>query len=613
MRLLLSLALIPGLFGTVGVSAADLAGMLRLSPANPHYLEWRGKPILLITSGEHYGAVVNLDFDYAKYLATLEAAKLNGTRVFLAYREQPTAFNIAGNSLAPKPDRFITPWIRSTTPGYFDGGNKFDLERWDLAYFERLRDFVKQAAGRGVVVEANLFSCFYSPNSWQTHPFHASNNINGIGQAPWDEVLTLKHPTLVAAQERYVRKVVEELRDFDNVYFEICNEPYIGGVSREWEVYMTAVVADAQKMHPHPKLISWNIANNTAKVVDPPAAVSIFNFHYAVPPEAVADNYALNRVIGDNETGFRGTNDAPYRMEAWDFIVAGGGLFNHLDYSFTAGFEGGNFVYPATQPGGGGTELRRQFGVLRNFIDGFDFVRMRPDNSTIVGGVPGSHTGRALAQPGRAYALYFRPSLITRFSVRWTGYIEVPATAEYTFYTVSNDGVRLWIDERPLINNWTDHSEKEDIGRISLQAGRPHPVKLEYFYNGGQAVMKLAWSRPGQGSEPIPATALLGPQRERDGLRGEYFAGPNFDRPWQTRTDAKVNFAWGTDSPFPLPQTGTPGPLELALPAGAWNVEWWDPVSGRVVSGSKVEAKGGRVSLAWPSLKDDLALRVLRP
>src|SRR5947209_7691832 len=101
-------------------------------------------------------------------------------------------------------------------------------------------------------------------------------------------------------------------------------------------------------------LISQNIANNKAKVANPHPAISIFNFHYAHPPTTVALNYGLNKVIGDNETGFRGTNDLPYRVEAWSFILAGGALFNNLDYSFVAGSENGSYVgYPAKQPGGG--------------------------------------------------------------------------------------------------------------------------------------------------------------------------------------------------------------------------------------------------------------------
>jgi hypothetical protein len=70
-----------------------------LHPDNPHYFLWRGKPTILITSGEHYGAVMNLDFDYRKYLDTLAADGMNYTRVFSgAYVEPQGAFNIARNT-----------------------------------------------------------------------------------------------------------------------------------------------------------------------------------------------------------------------------------------------------------------------------------------------------------------------------------------------------------------------------------------------------------------------------------------------------------------------------------------------------------------------------------
>src|SRR6266571_2028030 len=71
---------------------------LSLHPDNPHYFLFRGKPTVLITSGEHYGAVLNLDFDYIKYLETLGRDGLNLTRTFSgAYVEPPEAFNIASN------------------------------------------------------------------------------------------------------------------------------------------------------------------------------------------------------------------------------------------------------------------------------------------------------------------------------------------------------------------------------------------------------------------------------------------------------------------------------------------------------------------------------------
>src|SRR5262249_48939948 len=83
---------------------SGVAAPLQLCPANPHYLEFQGRPTLFLTSGEHYGAVLNLDFDYIKYLETLAEAGLNGTRTWSgAYCEPTTAFSIAENSLAPQP------------------------------------------------------------------------------------------------------------------------------------------------------------------------------------------------------------------------------------------------------------------------------------------------------------------------------------------------------------------------------------------------------------------------------------------------------------------------------------------------------------------------------
>ena len=312
------------------------ADPLALYPENPHYFLYHGKPTVLITSGEHYGSVLNPDFDYVKYLDTLAADGLNLTRTFSgSYAEPSGAFGIAVNRLAPKPGRLLSPWARSDQPGYANGGNKFDLTKWDPAYFARLKDFVAQAGRRGVVVELDLFCPMYKDPQWNLSPMNASNNINGLGAIGRDDVHTLdKNGGLLAVQEALVRKIVTELRDAENVYYEICNEPYFGGVTMEWQHHIADVITDAEKEFPHRHLISQNVANGAKKVVDPHPAISIFNFHYANPPAAVGQNYALNKVIGLNETGFKGTADDHYRMEAWEFILAGGGLYNNLDYSF---------------------------------------------------------------------------------------------------------------------------------------------------------------------------------------------------------------------------------------------------------------------------------------
>jgi hypothetical protein len=207
-----------------------------LHPDNPHYFLWRGEDVVLITSGEHYGAVLNLDFDYVRYFDELQRNKLNHTRTFSGlYREIASSFGITDNTLAPLPERFICPWARSATAGYADGGNKFDLSQWDPAYFTRLHDFMAQAQKRGIVVELNLFCPMYEDALWAVCPLHPDNNVNGTPACPREEVFTLKHPALLDIQLAMTRKLVQELQPYDNLYYEICNEPYFGGVTMEWQ------------------------------------------------------------------------------------------------------------------------------------------------------------------------------------------------------------------------------------------------------------------------------------------------------------------------------------------------------------------------------------------
>lgn len=394
-------------------AASTGAAALSLHPDNPHYFLFRGKPTIIITSGEHYGALLNLDFDYKKYLETLKKDHLNNTRVFSGvYCEPPGAFNITSNTLAPLPGRFISPWARSKKPGYANGGNKFNLEKWDRAYFRRLENLVSEANKRGIIVEMNLFCPFYEDSMWRLSPMNAANNVNNVGDIPRTNVYTLdKHGGLLPYQEELVRKIVRTLRLYDNVYYEIANEPYFGGITMEWQHRIADVIVETQRKVGRKHLISQNIANDKARVEDPHPAISIFNFHYATPPDTVEMNYGLNKVIGDNETGFRGTNDAPYRMEAWDFIAAGGGLFNHLDYSFVAGYEDGTFVYPASQPGGGNPNFRRQIRFLSDTMHTLRFIDMRPDNALVKTELPPGATVRTLANPGEHYLIYIRTGI----------------------------------------------------------------------------------------------------------------------------------------------------------------------------------------------------------
>lgn len=387
--------------------AADLP--LSLHPENPHYFLFRGEPTVLITSAEHYGAVLNRAFDFTKYLDELASHELNLTRTFSGvYCEDANAFGITRNTLAPTDGKLLCPWARSDSPGYAGGGPKFDLTQWDEAYFRRLKKFLSQAGERGIVVEFVLFCPFYDDSMWKLSPMNATNNVNGIGLVARDAVYNRSmNGDLQVVQETLVRRLVEELNEFDNLYFEVCNEPYFGGVTDDWQRRIVDVIVEAEGRLPNKHLISLNIANGSKKIEEPHPAVSIFNFHYASPPTAVAENFALNKVIGENETGFQGTGDAHYRMEAWEFLLAGGGLFNNLDYSFAAGFEDGTFQYPDKTPGGGNEGFRAQIAVLKQFLEGFDFIRMKPDDSVIAGVLPAKTRATVLSESGVQYAAYF--------------------------------------------------------------------------------------------------------------------------------------------------------------------------------------------------------------
>src|SRR6185437_9223474 len=98
------------------------------------------------------------------------------------------SFGITRNTLAPLEGKLACPWARSDKPGYAGGGNKFDLTKWDPAYFARLKDFLAKASERGVVVELALFCPFYEDSMWKLSPMNAANNMNGIGKLPRDAV-----------------------------------------------------------------------------------------------------------------------------------------------------------------------------------------------------------------------------------------------------------------------------------------------------------------------------------------------------------------------------------------------------------------------------------------
>jgi hypothetical protein len=95
------------------------------------------------------------------------------------------------------------------------------------------------------------------------------------------------------------------------------------------------------------------------------------------------------------------------------------------------------------------------------------------------------------------------------FSARYTGHLTPRYTETYTFSALTDDGIRVWIDGRLVIDNWADHPLTESSATIALTASHPHTLKIQYYESTGSAVLKLFWSSPSQAKEIIPASCLF--------------------------------------------------------------------------------------------------------
>jgi len=98
-------------------------------------------------------------------------------------------------------------------------------------------------------------------------------------------------------------------------------------------------------------------------------------------------------------------------------------------------------------------------------------------------------------------------------SARWTAVLEAPLTEAFTFITTSDDGVRLFLDGRRIINNWTDHGTTDNRAKVNLVAGQTYRLVMEYYENTGGAVAQLSWESPTIARQIIPSGPLQLPYR----------------------------------------------------------------------------------------------------
>jgi hypothetical protein len=267
-----------------------IAGPLRVSNANPRYFtDASGRAVYLAGSHNWHNFQDNGHrlpqgqdpppvFEYKSYLDFLQSHHHNFFRLWRWEAPQWTDVQPEGVIKYCQPH----PWVRSGPGLASDGKPKFDLERFDESYFERMRSRVSAARYRGIYVSIMLFEGWelQFTDAWIYHPFNSSNNVNGIdadadGDGRGIECDTLMKSEMgkrvVGLQKAYVRKVVDTVNDLDNVLYEVCNEA--GPYSTDWQYQMIDFIkryeSGKPKKHPVGMTFQYRGGTNAALYESP--------------------------------------------------------------------------------------------------------------------------------------------------------------------------------------------------------------------------------------------------------------------------------------------------------------------------------------------------------
>jgi len=361
---------------------------LRVHPRNPRYFtDGSGKAVYL-TGSHTWGNLCDSRerwpaFDFAGYLDFLERYHHNFIRLW------------SGDGLGHQP----VPYARTGPGTAKDGGLKVDLDRFDPAFFDRLRSRVVAARDRGVYVGIMLFS----PDSgakredWDHLLYYPTNNVQGINadtnkDSSGAEAYDLSIPRITAYQEAFVRKVVDTVNDLDNVLYEIGNEGDLTSVP--WQYHFIRLIqryeASKPKQHPVGMTAVFNILNGTwatdnrVLLQSPADWISPGLDPYKDNPPA-ADGTKI--IIADVDHIWP---TAPHRGWIWECLLRGihpilMDWYNYGDPTWTSSAEQ--------------ESVRKYMGYAMTYAKKMELAAMTPQNEL-------SGTGYCLANPGVEYLVY---------------------------------------------------------------------------------------------------------------------------------------------------------------------------------------------------------------
>lgn len=265
MRVLFYLLIGCALFaGPATSSAAPATGPLRVSAENSRYFADPAGKIVYLTGLHTWSNLQDqgaMDpppkFDYTRYLEVLRRYNHNFIRMW-AWEQARWAPWSDGKDGNPK-DWIIepNPYSRPGPGQALDGKPKFDLEKFNEAYFARLRERVRKARDEGIYVSIMLFQGWSSAKGWlggkpwEGHPYHPGNNIQRFnGNPQGNGGPGLDSGSVRDYQAKYIRKVIDTVNDLDNVLYEVTNE----GGYKDWDWWVVKTVQDYEKQKPkqHP-------------------------------------------------------------------------------------------------------------------------------------------------------------------------------------------------------------------------------------------------------------------------------------------------------------------------------------------------------------------------
>ncbi len=399
---------------------------IKVCSENPHYFSYRGNPVVLITSDHHYGAVIDKDFDFVRFLEYLANNGMNLTRIYPGGMFEAPDKYLQGNPLGPRPGRQLLPWAKSNQTGANSllsvsgqPSYKYDLDKWDPEYFVRLKAFVEFARQKDIIVEIPFFNGMYA-DCWPLMAMYHGNNIQNVGQYEAEDcglfsTIDSRNQAVIRYQKAYIRKIATELNELDNLIFDICDEPSLQGLPDgsiinlpdsivvPWVNAMKEVFLQAEELLPKKHLLGQTV-QNLSPDFSGESWCSWLPAEYVKPAEKALNlNYKNNKPIINVESNYYGFNlsknaydvDA-IRIEGWWFMLGGGAGSINLNGEYYRGHEtGGMNTQKSIVP---------QRKVLHEFMVGLDFVGM----SRFFDFSVTSHDAfsNAIAENGKQYAFY---------------------------------------------------------------------------------------------------------------------------------------------------------------------------------------------------------------